>query len=152
MGTTETVNGNGPKKFVGKLNGQDFSGQTLIRADFRGCSLIGCNFSRCDLSDANMAGANCFGANFKDAKLHRTNFKDAILAQAIMEDADMFGITITLSCDTFDRVKIGRFWWAWLFFGTMMAGPDQESSDRLIALMGPERYLKYRSHFNNRVL
>lgn len=140
------------KKFYGKLNRHDFSGQQLARADFRGASLTEANFKGSDLSFANFEGANCWGADFTDANLHRANFKDAILANAQFRAADLFGITITLSCDTFDTLHVERFWWAWIFVGTMMKGPDDVAADRLIALMGKERYVRYAEHFKHRVL
>lgn len=147
-----TVVRRGPQKFVGKLNRHDFAGQSLSRSDFRGCSLTEANFTGADLSFANFEGANCWGAIFTDANLHRANFKDAILGNSKFDAADLFGVTLTISCDTFDCMKVGRFWWAWLFLATMMKGPDEIASDGLIALIGPERYVRYSEHFQNREL
>jgi uncharacterized protein YjbI with pentapeptide repeats len=146
------VQDRGPRKFTGKFNRANFRGQSLVRADFRGASLCEADFTDTDCSFANFEGADCWGARFTNANLHRANFRDAVLANAYLDARDTFGITLTMSCDTFNGMHAGYLWWGYLFFATMMQGPDDIAADKLIAAFGKERYLKYSDHFRTRVL
>jgi len=154
MGAVTTTLEGGRKKFSGqRLSRCDFSGQDLQNADFRGAVLTEANFTGADLSFANFEGANCWGACFKDANLRRTNFRDAVLANVDLRARNCFGITLTLSCDSVDETKVSSgLWYAWLMFATMMEPDDEDAKNQLIALIGPERFVKYKAHFRNREL
>jgi len=119
----------------------DFSNMDLNNADFRSCTLHECNFENSDLTKAVFKGANCYGANFKGTIMHRTNFEDAILSRSVFDPKRIFGVTITMTCDTFEKVKIGRTAWLyWLFMPLLMEAPDKEIAERLITAIGKDNY------------
>jgi len=137
----------------------DFSDRDLTHADFRGATLVGCNFDNANLSYANFEGANCYRSSFRQSRLYRTSFKDAVIAETIMDPRDMFGMAITVSCDTWDRMKIGKMWFAsWLFLASLgelppgMNGEDmkQELFGVLNKLIGEERVKQLERHFAER--
>lgn len=137
------------KKFFGK----DFSGMDLSNADFRSATLIECDFTGSDLSHALFNGANCYGANFTDAILHRTSFENAILARANFAPKKMFGVTITLTCDTFDKMKVSRTALLyWMFIATMMEAPDEEMQNRIVSSMGEDTYKALSKVFREQVI
>src|SRR5271154_5135405 len=116
-----------------KIHQKSFKGRDLTNSDFRGAAVIGCDFSNADLSYAKFEGANCWEANFTDAKLYRTNFKDACLAKAIFKPKDCFGVTLTMCCDTFDRMQVDSKWQTvWLFMALMMDLPDKKLEEAII--------------------
>lgn len=136
-----------------KLHGMDFSGQSLVNCDFRGTTLSEANFTGADLSYANLEGANCWGANFTDAKLYHTNFRDAVLARSIMKPRDCFCVTLTLSCDSVEGMQINdKFWYAWLMMALLMKAPDEAVANRLIDVIGAERYTRYMEVFRERTI
>lgn len=143
------------KKFSSqKFYRHDFSGQNLERADFRNASLIECNFTDAKLRQANFEGANCFGANFTNADCNRTNFKDAVLGNTLFYPKDMFGATLTMSCETFEGMKVKRLWWfCFLQFALMMV-PEKDAEeklrDRLIGMIGPKMYVALSKMFPQR--
>jgi hypothetical protein len=142
----------GERRFRGmKLPNADFSKHNLENADFRNTSLVGANFEGCNLKYANFEGANCFGANFQEANLYRVNFKDAQLADANLRASELYGITVTLECKTFQGIELHPgHWFGWLFYGLLMKPPTQELEDKLIALMGTERYQVLRTQYARR--
>jgi|SRR5882724_1445532 len=139
--------------YNGRFYKHDFSGQDLSKANFRSASVIGCNFSNTDLSYANFEGANCRECNFTGTILYRTNFKDAALADAIFEPKDAFGMTITLSCETVDGLKISKLWWfVWLMLSLRMKVPEEDMEFKIINAIGKERYIGLRQLFERRVM
>jgi hypothetical protein len=121
------------KKFFGK----DFSDMDLSNADFRGCTLCECKFVNSDLTKADMRGSNCWGADFTNSIMFRTDFKDAILAKSIFDPKRIFGVTLTISCDTFEGVKIGRnALLYWLYMPLLMQLPEPEIGERLKVAIG----------------
>lgn len=150
-----------------KYEGPDFSGQKLIQhdfskqnlkyANFRGASLVESDFSESDLSYANFAGANCYGANFTKASLYRVNMMDCILENSIFRPSNVFGITVTLKCETFKNMEIDENWLeCWSFFPAMMKLPEKHNGrkpwlDRIIELLGPERYPILKAVFERRM-
>lgn len=141
-----------PYKFRSlKLSMVDFSGLDLEHADFRNASVPYANFSKCKLRYANFENANCFGANFDQADLHRANFKDAVLSDAIMTASDMFGVTLTMECRSFQGMRLAPgHWWGFLFYGLLMKPPSPEAEEALIKAMGVERYTVLREQYVRR--
>lgn len=130
---------------------EDFSGLNLSNADFRHATVLECNFTGTDLSYANFENANCWGSNFQDSNLYRTNMKDAVLASTRMHPRDCFGMTITLTCDTVDKMDINeRFWIYWLYMATMMKPPSEEYRIKLVGVIGDEMYAKLQRLFKER--
>ena len=137
-----------------KYYDKDFSNQDLSHADFRGATLVNCNFDCANLSYATFEGANCWRSTFRQAKLYRTSFKDAVTAETIMDPQDMFGLTISVSCDTFDRMTLGKTWLAaWLYLpmlGTLPDGIREQLQGVLVSLVGEERFKGLERHFAER--
>lgn len=138
----------GDKKLANKkFNGVSFAGYDLTHVDARCSTFVECDFTGADLSYGNCSGANFWGSNFTDAKLYRTNFADAVLERSIMAPKDCFGMTVTLSCDTVSHMKISEKWLnTWLFMALLM-DMDPEKENKLIQVVGPERYQKLRQLF-----
>jgi hypothetical protein len=154
MGTSVTTGDSRRTKlfYNKKFYNHSFKGQDLSHADFRSATLIGCDFTEADLSYANFEGANCRGANFTTTRLYRTNFKDAALADSIFEPKDAFGMTITLSCETFDGMKMSKLWYlVWLMLLLRSKPPEEEMELKLINVIEPERYAGLRTLFDRRV-
>ena len=157
MGTTAPpVERSAKKSFYNqKFYRTSFAEQDLSYADFRCASLIECDFSKSNLSYANFEGANCREANFTGSILYRANFKDAALAGSLFEPKDAFGMTITLSCETVDQMKIGKIWWfVWLMLALRMQVPlpEEDMELKIINAIGRERYIGLRQLFERRVL
>lgn len=137
-----------------KLQGFDFRPyKNLQGADFRQASVPWCRFDGCNLRYANFEHANCYGTNFDEADLHRANFKNADISEAIMTASDMFGVTITLECSSFKGVVLKPGWWyGFLFYALLMKPPSQEEEDKLIQMMGVNRYTLLREQYARRRL
>jgi uncharacterized protein YjbI with pentapeptide repeats len=137
-----------------KFYDTDFSGQDLSHADFRGSTLVNCNFDNANLSYANFEGANCYASSFRQSRLYHTSFKDAVLAKTKLDPRDMFGMTISVSCDTFDEIELGEIWLAaWLFLPTLgqcPAGIKDEIRGVLKKMLGEERLKQMERTFANR--
>lgn len=148
----QILDGPRPYKFRGlKLSNVDFSGLDLHGADFRQTSAPFCKFRKANLRFANCESANFYGCDFTDADMHRINLKDATLSDCIMEPADLFGATITLECRSFQGMKVSPGWWyGWLFYGLLMKPPSQDMEDKLIGLLGVERYQVLRDQYVRR--
>jgi len=137
-----------------KFYDKDFSSQDLTHADFRGCTLVSCSFDNSDLSYASFDGANCYRSTFRQSKLYHTDFRNAVLAETLMDPRDMFGMTISVSCDTFDKIKLGKIWLAaWLYLPMLADLPVETRNkieDVLNDLIGPERVKGLERHFSQR--
>lgn len=144
------------KRFANqKLHRADFRGAELVNADFRGATLSEADFTGADLSYANFEGANCWSSDFTDAKLYHTNFRDAVLARSVMKPRDCFGIVVTMSCDTVEGMEINeKFWYAWLVMALLMKVPTdvENAANRLIEVIGKDRYTRYMQIFKERQL
>lgn len=142
------------KKFTNaRFFERDFSNEDLTNADFRSASLIGCKFNGADLSYANFDNANCYEADFTDSVMHKTRFVDATLAHAIFKPKKCFGISITLSCDTFDKTIIDRtLLLYWLYMPLMMQLPDKEIETKLINALGQDTYLALTKIFREQIV
>ncbi len=122
-----------------KMYDRNFKGQDLTHADFRGCTLVGCNFDNADLSYATLEGANCYKSTFRQTRLYHANLKDAVLAETIMDPRDLFGVSVSITCDTFDRMQLGERWIAaWLYMLTLCQMVDG-FRQKIVELIGPKR-------------
>lgn len=151
---------NGAKKekvFINRKHyDKDFSGEDLTHADFRGSTLVNCNFDNADLSYATFEGANCYRSSFRQTKCYHTNFKDAVLAETKLDPRDMFGMTISVSCDTFDKMELGKMWLAaWLYLPMLAAIPPENKKaieEVLVGMLGAERVKTLERTFAQRAL
>lgn len=136
-----------------KFYAHDFSNRDLSHADFRGATLSECLFRETDLSYATFAGANCFRADFTGARLYRTSFENAIMTGAIFKPKDCFGITMTMTCESFNALQVDPMWfYGWLFLATQMKLPEDAEHVRkeLIAVIGAERFQRLKAVFEKR--
>lgn len=143
------------KVFVnGKFYDADFSNRDLTHADFRGCTLVNCKFDSSDLSYATFEGANCYRSTFLQSRLYHVNFKDAVLAETHLDPRDMFAATVSLTCDTFDRTKMGPVLIsAWIYLLTLAEIPEKTKTkldEAIVDLIGEERLKGLRRHFADR--
>jgi uncharacterized protein YjbI with pentapeptide repeats len=133
-----------------KLYGTDFSGQNLSRLRMRQSLYHRCNFDNADMTETDCEGSEFFGSTFRDTIMYRTNCKDAKLAGTVFEPKDAFGITLTMQCKTFDKMKVSPQWWyIYAMFGCLMlpgsVKEQEELQNRLIQMIGPERYVRLRT-------
>lgn len=150
-----TSDGKEGKVFINrKFYDADFSSRDLTHADFRGATLVSCNFNDSDLSYANFESANCYRSSFRQSRLYHTSFKDAVLSETKMDPRDAFGMTISVSCDTFDRMELGEIWLvSWLFLPTLGVHPPgqrEKIQNLLKELIGEERLKAMEKVFANR--
>ena len=135
----------------------DFSGQDLSRLKLRQSLFHRCNFDDADMTEADCEGSEFFGSSFRRTVMYRTNCKDAKLAATVFEPKDCFGITLTMQCKTFDKMKVSPMWWySFLMFGAMMipgtVAECDEMQNRLIQAVGPERYVRLQALLTKREL
>lgn len=128
----------------------DFSGLNLANASFRYATVIECNFTDANLSYANFENANCWGSDFTGANMYRTNMKDAVLASTKFHPRDCFGLTVTLTCDTVDKMDVNdKVWSYWLYMGTMFKTSDEKKA-QLMSILGEEKYAALERLFKER--
>ena len=141
-----------PYKFRNlKLSNSVFDDLDLHGADFRQASVPFSTFKRANLKFANFESANLYACDFTDADMHRVNLKDAILSDSIMEASDLFGATVTLDCRSFQGMKVSPGWyWGWAFYLLVMQPLNKEVEEKVIQLLGPERYLVLRDQYARR--
>lgn len=156
-GATKVANGKQEKVFINrKFYDVSFANRDLTHADFRGCTLVSCCFDNSDLSYATFEGANCYRSTFVQSKLYHTSFKDCVLAEATLDPRDMFGMTVSVSCDTFDKIKLGKVWLAaWLYLpmlADLPEGTKEKIQSVLEDLIGAERVKGLERHFSNRAI
>jgi len=139
-----------------KFYDHDFSGMDLTHADFRGATCVNCNFDNSDLSYATFEGANCYRSSFRQSKLYHVNFKDTVLAEAEVDPRDFFAATITLSCDTFDRTKLGKMYSVYWLFLLTLADIDPTLKQKVLGVLGEtigeERVKQLERSFADRTL
>ncbi len=149
-----------------RFYGEDFGGQNLSRLKLRGSLFNCCSFDNADMSETDCEGAEFFGSTFRDTVCYRTNFANAKLAGTTFEPKDCMGMTLTLSCHTFEGMRVSRIWFlCWLLLGTMMKPMKMASADSpllrpidedllngLIGAIGGGQYVKLRALFSKRDL
>lgn len=155
MAPPRVADGKPEKVFINrKFYDADFSARDLTHADFRGCTLVNCNFDDSDLSYATFEGANCDGSTFRQSNLYHTSFKDAVTARCTMDPKNAYGATLSLTCDTFDKVKIGTNWMAaWLYYPIIADIPEDVKTDLkaiVLKFIGQEQFDGLERHFKNR--
>jgi uncharacterized protein YjbI with pentapeptide repeats len=133
-----------------KLYNVDFSGQDLSHLRMRQSLFHCCNFDNADMTETDCEGTEFFGSTFRQTVMYRTNCKDAKLEMTVFEPKDCFGITLTLQCKTFARMKVAPLWWyVFIMFASLMQpGPEAEQEllqNRLIQFVGTERYVKLKT-------
>ncbi len=134
-----------------KLSNCCFDDLDLHGADFRQASVPFSSFKRANLKFANFESSNLYGCDFTDADMHRVNLKDAILSDTVMEAKDLFGATITMDCRSFSGMKLSPgFWYGFLFYMLVAQPPSKEAEEKLILLLGPERYTVLRDTYARR--
>lgn len=149
------MEGKPEKVFINrKFYDKDFSSQDLTHADFRGCTLVSCNFNHSDLSYATFEGANCYRSSFVQSRLYHANFKDAVTAEVIMDPRDFFGVTLSISCDTFDKMTLGgNYPLIWIYLLTLAKLPEtlaEKLKKLLVEELGQGRYEALEKIFANR--
>lgn len=132
-----------------------FAGAYLAGRDLSGSAFIKCNFDAADLTDANCSRSEFTGSSFRRSICTRTNFAGAKLGATVFEPDDCYGMTITLTCETFKNASVGQMqWFSWLMFLASMAttlGPVKtDLRGGLLALIGAERYVKLKALFARR--
>lgn len=138
-----------------KFYGRDFSGQDLSRLKMRQSLYQRCNFDDADMTEADCEGSEFFGSTFRNTRMYRTNLKDAKLGLTVFEPRDCFGLTVTLQCATFDKMKVSPMWWyVWAMFGALMqpggVRETEEMHNRLIQMIGAQRFVKLRALLQKR--
>jgi hypothetical protein len=140
-----------------KFEKADFSGQDLRGVPMDHSFFICCNFDRANMNGVDCEHTNFSGSTFRDTDLGGANWKDCNLVGILFLPKDCYGITLTLQCQTFRGVRISQLWFfCWCIFASMMiAEPypiisEPSWNDKLIALIGAERYLKLKALFARR--
>jgi len=138
------------KFFAVSYKERDFSKQDMSGSDF-----ICCNFDDADLTDANCSNCDFTGSTMRRTKCTRTNFMNSQLG-TIFHPSDCYGMTLTLSCKTFQAMKISKQWWyGWLYFAMQMT-PELEKGkdlrDNLRAMIGTDRFARLKEMFRTRQL
>jgi hypothetical protein len=133
-----------------KFYGIDFSSQDLSKLKMRQSLFHRCNFDDADMTEVDAEGSEFFGSTFRDTVMYRFNGKDAKLALTVFEPKDCFGMTLTMQCKTFDKMKVSPMWWyVWLCFASLMlpgtVKDQEELQNRLIQCIGPERYVRLKT-------
>ena len=104
-----------------KIYHQDFRNQDLSKLKMRNSLFYTCDFSNADMTETDCTESEFFGSKFNDTICYRTNFTDAKLAGSIFLPKDAYGITLSMTCRTFDGMKVSPLWWfALATFLTMM--------------------------------
>jgi uncharacterized protein YjbI with pentapeptide repeats len=105
------------------FSGRDLRGRIFRKADLSGASfecanLEGVRFIRCHAAEANFRSANCRNLRAEQTNFYRADFRCAdlagamllqcVLAAADLRDAHLRRMTVTLDCNTFEDVRLGR--------------------------------------------
>jgi len=133
---------------------RNFSALDLSRLKLRNSLFYQCNFDNANMSETDCTESEFYGSSFRDTNCYRTNFTNAKLADTIFAPKDCTQMTITLSCATFENMKIAQIWFLGLLTlasSTKPFGPMKEDLiGPLIATIGEERYVKLRGLFSKR--
>ncbi|HWQ03178.1 MAG TPA: pentapeptide repeat-containing protein [Candidatus Nitrosotenuis sp.] len=100
------------------LTGKVFCEADLSSASFERANLEGARFLRCYAAEANFRHANCRGLHAEESNFYRADFRhaelaDAVLLKCVLAAADFTGahlrrLSVTLDCNTFEDVRLGR--------------------------------------------
>jgi uncharacterized protein YjbI with pentapeptide repeats len=134
---------------------KDFSGQDLRRFNLSKAVFHFCNFDKANLSEVDCSGSDFMGSTFRDTTCYRTNFKDCKLAGVVFEPKDAYGVTFSFTCETFTGMRISQLWfYSWLMMAAAMVPIEPPTeltlTDKLIAMIGAERYVRLKALFARR--
>jgi hypothetical protein len=137
-----------------KIYNHDFSGKDLKGYDMRGSMFCLCNFDDADMSEVDATSSEFAGSTFRRTKLYRTNMRNAVLANTVFEPSDAFGLTVTLTCQTFHGMHVSNVWWeAWMCF-LLMLSPEKidgfDPRDIIIKAVGRPAYIEMMRRFKER--
>lgn len=146
--------------FAGKkFNSYDFSGKDWRGFDFSKAQFVCCNFDKANMSEVDCTGSDFTGSSFKDTICYRTNFKDCKLAGIVFEPKDAYGVTFSFTCETFRGTRISPLWYfSWLLMAAEMTPMEVVKddglslTDKVIAVIGAERYVRLKALFLRREL
>jgi uncharacterized protein YjbI with pentapeptide repeats len=138
-----------------KFQGVDFSSQNLAKKKVTGSKFINCSFDDADMSEGDFEHCDFTGSSFRRTNLYYTSFKRSKLACTVFEPRNVYGITFTLECKTFQNMMIDQAnWYYYVMLASMMIPgkvPVKENLvDKLIAMIGAERYVKLKALFERR--
>lgn len=85
-----------------------FDGAQLSRAVFAGCFVAEANFARTNCWRLQATGSNFYRSSFRGADLSDALFWNCVLAAADLRDATLQRITLTLDCNSFEEIHLGR--------------------------------------------
>lgn len=151
-------------RMMSNLSGQKFARVDFSGHDLRGCHLtkaefLFCNFDKANMSEVDCTGSTFTGSTFRDTICYRTNFKDCKLGGIVFEPRDAYGVTFSFTCETFTGVKISQLWFfSWLLMAAAMEPQEGLKPgeiglvDKLIAVIGAERYVRLKALFARREL
>jgi uncharacterized protein YjbI with pentapeptide repeats len=140
-----------------KFEREDFSGQDLRGSNLSKASYHFCNFDKANMAEVDCTGSDFLGSTFRDTNCYRTNFKDCKLTGIVFEPRDAYGVTFSFTCETFTGVRISQLWfYSWLLMAAAMVPIEPPTeltlTDKLIALIGAERYVRLKNLFQRREL
>ena|SRR6201996_9868304 len=133
---------------------KDFSGQDLSEQNLSHSTFTCCNFNKANLTKANCSYSDFTASTMIGTKCTYTDFSHTKLA-CVFRPMDAFGITWTMECRTFKGMTVNMLWWLCYIYFAIMMTPDKEKDgsdprDKLITLMGKEKYLKLAAMFKAR--
>ena len=141
-----------------RYNKKSFRGMNLRHANFRHSTCLECDFSGADMTYASLENGNFWGSNFTGTILNRANGAHASFENTVFMPRDVYGFTMTIQCETFANWKIDPLWLqVWLFIPTLWNLPEVEGKpdywlSKIINLLGPKLYQRYKKVFSNRVI
>jgi hypothetical protein len=138
-----------------KIYNRNFAGLNLSRLNLSNSLFYGCNFNSANMSETNCSESEFFRSSFRDTICYRTNFMNAKLAETVFGPKDCTGMVISLSCSTFENMRVSQIWVLGMITLLTMTKPEQgpveeDLRQKLIDVVGRDRYMKLRALFSKR--